>query len=276
MGLALETILAAKRNITGGAFESLNPGSGDTFNIRAFVEGSEAHIEEIWGLDGEHAAQLSIKSPRMHDQTRGILLAVPDGAATGENPEEPHHLLPGYLRQQVYQSDALTVQVNGTANDDTLFAFLVRYDNLQGASSSLHSWTEVSPLIKNLVGILVQPTNGIGNYGTPVTINSVDDRLKADTDYAILGALTTISTGLISIESPDFSNYRIGMPGTLDPVSSGNWFVDLDRKYQTPHIPVFNANNKGNTLIYTADSNTGATPNITVVLAELTAKLTGR
>lgn len=276
MGLALEVILAAKRNITGGAFENLNPGTGDSFSIRAFVEGSDAFIEEIWGLDNDNAAQLSIKSPRMHDQVRGILLAVPSGAATGENPEEPHSLFPGYLKSPVYQSDQLSVQVNGTANDDVLFAYLIRYENLQGSNASLHSWVEVEPLVKNYVGILTQPTNGIANYGATVAINSVDNRLKADTDYAVLGAIPSVSTGLIALQSPDFSNYRVGLPGNIDPVSGGNYFVELDRKYMTPHIPVFNANNAGSTLVQTADSDTGATPNVTWILAELSAKLTGR
>lgn len=270
MGLAVEVILAGKTNITGGAFEDLVPGSGDTFNVRAFEDGSRAWIEEIWGVDRNTDAQLSIKSPRMHDQTRGIRLAVP---TTGE---EPQHLLPGYLRQEVFQSDTLSVQVNGTANDDVIFAFLVRYENLRGADASLYGWAQVEPMVKNLVGILVQPTNGATVYGTPVTIDSVDDRLKADTDYAIFGAITDDPTTLIAVQAPDFANYRLGIPGTIDPVDSGNWFVDLAQKYHVPYIPVFNANNKGNTLISTADAGAGASPNITLILGELSQRLTRR
>jgi hypothetical protein len=276
MGAALQVILAVKQNLTGGGFENLTPGDGDSFTVRAFEDGSRAFIEEIWGLDSASAAQLSIKSPRMHDQTRGILLAIPDGSAGFAPVEEPSHLLPGYLQQEVYQSDALSVQVSGTAADDVLAAFLVRYDNLRGADASLHAWGEVWPLVKNLVGVLVQPTNGNGDYGTPVAINSVDDRLKADTDYAILGAVTDVATGLIAISGPDFSNYRIGMPGKIDPEDGGSFFVDLSNKYQIPHIPVFNANNKGNTMVTTADATTGGSPNITILMAELSARLTRR
>lgn len=276
MGLAIETILAAKQNITGGAFEDLTPGSGDSFTIRSFADGSRARLEELWGLDNTSAAQFSLKSPRMHDQVRGILLAVPSGAATGENPEEPHHLLPAYMTSPVYQSDQLSVQVNGTANDDTLFAYTIHYEDLPGSDAQFHSWGVVEPMIKNLVGILVQPTSGAAVYGTPVTLDSVDDRLKADTDYAILGAQCSLPTGLISIQGPDLANYRIGIPGTIDPAESGDFFIQADRKYGTPHIPVINANNKGSTTISAATSNTASARNVTLIMAELTSRLTRR
>src|SRR5262245_59784419 len=166
MGLAIETILAAKQNITGGAFESLTPGSGDSFTIRSFADGTKAYLEELLGLDNTSVAQFSLKSPRMHDQVRGILLAVPSGAATGANPEEPHFLLPSYLRSPVYQSDELTVQVNGTANDDVLFAYTIHYEDLPGSDAQFHSWDVIEPLIKNEVGILVTPTAAAAAYGT--------------------------------------------------------------------------------------------------------------
>jgi hypothetical protein len=276
MGLAIETILAAKHNITGGAFEDLTPGSGDTFTIRSFADGSEAYLEELWGLDNTNPAQFSLKSPRMHDQVRGILLAVPSGAATGENPEEPHFLLPSYLRSPVYQSDTLTVQVNGTANDDCLFAYTIHYADLPGSDAQFHSWDVVRPLIRNLVGILVQPTAGASVYGAAVALDSVDDRLKADTDYAILGLQCSLPTGLISIQGPDLANYRVGVPGTIDPAQSGDWFVQMDKKYGQPHIPVINANNKGSTVVYAATADTASARNVTLIMAELSSRLTRR
>src|SRR5438552_16245274 len=104
MGHVCETILAAKDGLSGGGFENLSPGSNDTFSIRAFQEGAKAHLEEIWGLDTAHVAQLSIKSPRMHDQVRGLLLAIPSGAETGRAAQEPSLLLGSYLTTEVYQT----------------------------------------------------------------------------------------------------------------------------------------------------------------------------
>lgn len=273
MGLALETILAAKQNIAGGGFENLNPGSGDSFSVRSFGDSSRAWIEEIWGADITGKAQFSIKSPRMHDQTRGILLAVPSGAAAGQDPESPQQLLPGYLRQQVYESDTLTVQVSGTANDDVCFAYTTYYENLPGIAARLHRWEEIEPLIANLVGILVQPTTGVAAYGASVTLSSVDDRLKADTDYALLGCVSDSPCGLVSLFGADTGNLRVGMPGATDPVVGANWFVELSKKYGIPHIPVLNSNNKGNTNIVAAQANAAVALNVTLILAQLTTKL---
>jgi len=269
MGVALEVILAGKQGLTGGAFEALTPGTGDTFSIRAFPDQADAVIEEIWGLDTASPAQLSIRSPRLHDQVRGLRLAVPDGSATGAHAEEPNLLIPGHLTVPVYSSDALTVEVLGTAADDVLFAFLVRYSDLRGAEARLHSWEEIRRRLHTVLGVLVQPTNGNGDYGTPVTLDSVDDRLKANTDYAVLGALVDTPTTLVAIAGPDTSNYRIGLPGKVEPTVGGDWFVRLDQKYGLPHIPVINANNKGSTLVYTADATTGASPNVTLILGQL-------
>lgn len=268
MGLVLETVLAAKRNITGGAFESLIPGDGDVFTVRDFEKGSSAWLEEMWGLDDAHVCQISIASPRMNDGQLGLRLALPSGAATGPA-EEPQILFPGPGRLPIYRADTPVVQVNGTANDDVLFAYTNRYENLEGSDVPLRTWDQVAPFIEKTFGILVQPTNGIADYGTPVTLDSVDDRLEADKSYALLGSTCNLPTGLISIAGPDTGRYRIGMPGKVDPVDGGDYFVRMAWKYNLPYIPVIKATNKGSTLIYTADSNTGATPNVTLVLAQL-------
>lgn len=270
MGLVIETILAAKQNITGGAFEPLNPGDGDVFTVRDFMSGSSAYIEELWGLDDAHQAQLSIASPRMNDGQEGLRLAIPSGTTDGPV-EEPQEIFPGPGRLPIYRADTPKVQVLGTANDDVLMAYTCRYENLEGSDVPYRTWDQVGPLIEKTFGILVQPTNGIADYGTPVTLDSVDDRLEADKSYALLGATCSLATGLISIAGPDTGRYRIGLPGKVDPVSGADYFIRMAAKYQLPYIPVIKATNKGSTLIYTADSNTGATPNVTLVLAQLSS-----
>jgi hypothetical protein len=268
MGLVLETILAAKQNITGGAFEALNPGTGDTFTIRSMVAGSHGAIEEIWGLDDTSVAQFSLSSPRMNDTTLGLRLALPSNAAVGPA-EEPQVIFPGPVRLPVYTADTLRVRVDGVAGDNVLFAYTVRYDNLEASDVPLRTWASISALIEKTFGILVQPTNGTGDYGTPVTLNSADDRLEADKSYALLGATCDVPTGLITIEGPDTGRYRIGLPGKVDPVEGGDYFARMSHKYGLPYVPVIKALNAGSTLISTADANTGATPNITLVLAQL-------
>lgn len=268
MGVVYETILASKRNITGGAFEALIPGVDDTFVIRDYVRGSRAYIEDIWGLDAEHVAQLSIASPRMNDGQFGLRLALPSGAISGPA-EEPELLFPGPGRLPVYNADTLKVQVDGTANDDVLFALSVYYENLEGSAVNLYTWAQIESQLEKTFGILVQPTNGICAYGTPVALNSVDDRLEADKKYALLGATCDTPTGLIAIQGPDTGRYRIGIPGKVAPVCTADWFAQLDAKYPGGRIPVIKANNAGSTLISTADANTGATPNVTLILGQI-------
>jgi hypothetical protein len=268
MGVALETILAAKANITGTTFENLTPGTGDTFTVRDFAPGSLAYAEEIWGLDDTSPAQFSLASPRMNDGQEGLRLSVPSGALVGPA-EEPQVLMPGPGRLPVYRADTLKVQVEGTAADNTIFAYTVRYENLEGADTQLRSWAEVEPMIEKTFGILVQPTNGTADYGTPVTLDSVDDRLEADKKYAWLGCTIDLPTCLVALSGPDTGRYRIGMPGKVDPMDGGDYFARLSAKYQAPSIPIIKSNNKGSTLIWTADAAAGATPNICLILAQL-------
>jgi hypothetical protein len=268
VGVALETILAAQAAITGGAFEDLTPGTGDTFTIRDYVPGSLAYAEEIWGLDDTDPAQFSLASPRMNDGQEGLRLAVPSGALTGPA-EEPQVLMPGPGRLPVYRADTLKVQVDGTAGDNAIFAYTVRYENLDGADTQLRTWAEVEPMIEKTFGILVQPTNGQCDYGVPVTLDSVDDRLEADKKYAWLGCTIDTPTCLVALSGPDTGRYRVGMPGKVDPMDGGDYFARLSDKYKAPSIPIIKSNNKGSTLIWTADAATGATPNITLILAQL-------
>lgn len=269
MPRALEVILAAKSNLSGGGFENLSPGTGDTFTFRTASPGSRIEVEEIWALDDASKAQISLKSPNFHDQVRGLLLAIPSGVETGRNPEDPSILFPGPLQLPARAADTFSAQVSGTAADNVVAAMLVAYDDLPGADAQLRTWDEIRARMRQPVGILVQPTNGNCDYGTPVAINSVDQRLNSAAEYAILGALTDTPCSVIGITARATSNYRIGMPGLTDPEMGGDYFVRLSQKYQRGHIPVFRGFDAPNVLIDTVDAGTGATPNITMILAEL-------
>lgn len=268
MGVALETILAATTVAAGGTFEALTPGTGDTFTVRDFAPGSLAYAEEIWGLDTTSPAQFSLASPRMNDGQEGLRLAVPSGATVGPA-EEPQVLMPGPGRLPIYRADTLKVTVNGTNGDTVIFAYTNRYENLEGADTQLRSWAEVEPMIEKTFGILVQPTNGALDYGTPVTLDSVDDRLETDKKYAWLGCTIDTPTCLVALSGPDTGRYRIGMPGKVDPMDGGDYFARLSAKYQAPSIPIIKSNNKGSTLIWTADAAAAGSPNITLILAQL-------
>lgn len=271
MGAAFETITAAKANITGGAYEALPAVAGDSLTVRAFNAPGQAWLLDAWAIDSDHKALFDIRSPRLHDNVRGILMAnmalTPGGAAA----VAAQLMFPAGAAQPYYSADPLIAEVNGTAADDAVLCQSIYYSDLPGANANLHSWAEIKPRVKNYVGILVQPTANAtpGGRGASVALNSVDSRLKADTQYALLGALTDTPVTLIGFYGADTGNYRVGIPGIWDPAKSRTWFVDLSLREGLPLIPVLNANNQGSTNIDLVDAEASTQPNITLMFAEL-------
>lgn len=268
MGAVLDSILAVNNSLGGAGFDALTPGVGDTFTIRDYVKGSNAYLLEVWALDNADAAQLTIASPRMNDGQRGLLLPMPNGSAVGPA-EEPQILFPGPVQVPVYNADTLRVQASGGGGDVVVADMLVYYEDLEGSKVNFVSWLNIVNSIEKVFGILVQPTAGAADYGVPVTLDSVDDRLEADKRYALLGAITDTPCAVIGVTGPDTGRYRVTIPGKVDPTMGGDWFVQLSAKYGLPLIPVIKANNAGSTLIDAVQASNGDTPNISLILAQL-------
>jgi len=276
MGLAWETIVGYNGSLTGSStFDNLTPGNGNSFSIRNYPDGSAAWLHDVYAADSAHAYQLSIRSPRMHDQVKGILLAGTPLSADASANFNPQSLMPGPTKQMLYSTDTLTVQANGTASDVFNAAFSIRYDNLPGVSSRLHSWDEIRPMIVNEVGILTQPTaaSTAGDWGAGVVLNAIDNRLHADTDYAWLGYQSTLPVTAVSMQGIDFGNLRVGGPGNWDIAETGSFFIDQDEQYGVPSIPVFNSNNQGGILVAISKLATSGTPNVTLRFGQLRNKL---
>jgi hypothetical protein len=276
MGLALETIVGYNGNLTGSTtFDALTVATGQSFTVRSYVDGTAAYLEDIFAADDDSIFQLSIKSPRMHDNVKGMLFAGTNLSSAVEQVFLPQWLMPSDSIQRLYSTDVLSVTANGTAADVVCAAFNVRYENLGGVSARLYDWSTIKPLIVNKVGILTAPVPGAtaGNWGAGYTLNSGDNRLHADTDYAILGYTLSRTVVAVSINGVDLGNLNVGGPGGPDSSVTGNFFVDASVKYQIPHIPVINSNNAGGITVQIADLLTSGTPNCTIQLAQLSQKL---
>ena len=272
MGLALETILGYNNNLTGSTtFDALTAGTGGTFTVRSFVDGSNAYLEDVWASNDDSIFQLSIKSPRLHDQVKGILFAGTNLSTTNEQVFTPQPLMPGLMTQVLYSTDVLSVTVNGTAADVFNAAFNIRYENLGGINARLYGWETIHPLIVNWVGILTQPvpSSTAGQWGATYVLNSGDNRLKANTDYALLGYTSSRTVTAVAINGTDTGNLNIGGPGGYSASVTGNFFADQSRLYGIPHIPVINSNNAGSTLLDgVAHNNPGATK-VSLIMAEM-------
>lgn len=264
---AMQVVRAFKQNITGGAFEALAAATSDSLQVPAFAAGSQSRLLEAWGSDSASAADFDIRSPDFHDNTRGIRVAYQAQPSAGK----PQRFLPGKVFQQLYISDVLTVEVNGTAADNVGFNMLQYFDNLPGAGDQrLASWAEVSSRLVDMVGIFVNPTAGAaGDYGATRALNADDDRLIANTDYAILGATSQISCESLVFTGPETSGRRFGLPLLTREEGSGQWFVELSERYNLPLIPIINSNNKGNILFQAANCAGATVPHVTLLMAEL-------
>ena len=272
MGLALETIVGYNGNLTGSTtFDALTAGTGDTFTVRSFVDGSNAYLEDVWMADDDSIFQLSIKSPRLHDNVYGIRMAGTNLSVAVEQVFLPSVMLPGHVIQRLNSTDVLSVTANGTAADIVCAAFNIRYDNLGGIASRLFRWEQVQGHIRNMVGILTAPvpSSTAGNWGANYLLNAGDNRLKANTDYAVLGYTSSRSVVAIAMTGIDTGNLAVGGPGGTDATVTGDFFVQNSLKYGRPGIPVINSNNAGGINVQIADILTSGTPNVTWIMGEL-------
>jgi hypothetical protein len=108
-----------------------------------------------------------------------------------------------------------------------------------------------------------------GDWSAGTVINATNDNLKADTDYAILGYEVNTESLAIGISGTDTGNLRVGGPGPLNPLETRDWFISLSKAQGTPHIPVFNSNNRGNTLVFAAKNTAAGTVSVSLQLARL-------
>lgn len=261
MGRALEIVTGRVVN-PGAALTSLTPNTGDSFSVKNFNLAAGAQMEDIWA-QGAAAQTVEVRSAKLHDNLHGIRLITPAGVTRS--------LLSEQFTQRIYPSDVLTVQSTGGAAETDDVALLMYYEDLPGADARLTTWEEIAPRVASLVSVECDITLGgtAGDYQGSRGIDVQNGVLKARTDYAILGYLVTTQVLAVGIRSPDFGNLRVGGPGATEAIETRDWFVDLSRRYARPHVPVFNADNKGATLVDLASVAVAGTVLLVLHLAEL-------
>jgi hypothetical protein len=225
---------------------------------------------EAWAGNSANACEYQIRSPNFHDNIRGLRLAAMFNPTLSGADGDPQLLLPYLMKQRLYATDTLTVEVNGTATNNVALDLLFYFEDLPGADQQIYRWDELEGQIENYVAIRVSVTAGAtGNYGTAVAFNNTDARLEANRYYAILGATSQLPCGLLTITGFETSGRRIGMPLHWDERVSGGWFADISDRYDIPAIPVINANNAGNINVEAADAATNVATAATFIMAQL-------
>ena len=277
MPRALILTTAAKANLTGGTFaDSLTAQGSDSLAVANYQDGG-ARILEMWGIDSDSVAELQVIYSRpasTHDLTHGFRVMIPSLALGGAATNAAFNLLDGYGTIPLFPSDTATLQVSGTAADDVVVCYVTEYDDLTGVSGTFADWQTIQALRTGTMGIRCNAvaSGTPGAYGTARAINTDDNRLTANTWYAILGVSVQTQVTAVTMTGPDWGGQRIGCPaGSLD-LRSNTWFVDQTVKWGKPCIPVFNSNNVGQVNVQVVDAEASTSPAIDFFLYELSGK----
>ena len=278
---ALVLNTASKASLTGGTFaDTLVANSGDSLAVANYggdASTSGARILEAWAIDSTSVAELQLIYTRpqsTHDQQHGVRFGISSLVPGGAGKPAAQQLLPGLVTADLYKSDTLLPQVSGTAADGFVLSWVTEYDDLPGALGVFSSWAQIQALQLSVVGIQVTAVASatVGAYGTQRAFNADDDRLHANTWYALLGYTVQTPVTTISMLGPDWGGQRIGGPGSVLESQTSTWFVDQALKWDKPIIPCFNSNNKGNILVQVADNVANTSPKIDFLLYELTGQ----
>lgn len=201
------------------------------------------------------AGTTRITSPLLHDTTVGITTVATTSTSV-------INILPH--KQELQAQDSLSVfrTGSGTAGDIEQTSLFAYYDDLPGTDAKLIDRQELNQRGEEMYCWSNTVTaTGAGGYTGSQAINTNQDQLKANRDYAILGMTLTTSAILCAarLVGPDWGNLGIGIPNiSQDADMMSRWFQVLSGRVARPCIPVFNASNKVLTFISALANENGA------------------
>lgn len=254
----------AGRATNPAALAALTANTGDSFTVRAFGDGVKPLLINTWSQQAT-AGFVRIRSNRLHDAVQGIRTIAPAA--------NPKALLPLGMEQELFPTDTLTFEIQGGGAEVDAAAMLIRYENATASTGRFASWGQIKPLIRNYLTVQVDAAGPVvtGDWSPGTNFNNLTNLLKANTFYAILGYETDAPCNAIAVRGADTGNFRVGGPGSIDPVETRAWFKLLSDTHGMPYIPVINSQNVGNTQTFVSRITAAGTVNVTWNMAELTA-----
>lgn len=264
-GLALDTVVTAATNPGAGPTSFTVTASGDSLTVRNFALTDYAALIGLCRR-GATSGFFRVRSPLFHDNVRGIMFT------TGETPSLL--TMPAEVAQRLTAQDNLIAEGSGGAAETDLGILGVYYSNIVGTAARLHSWGDISGIIKTIKPITVAVTSSatIGTWVDTV-VTTTEDLTHANTDYAILGYTTNVALGWVAVKGIDTGNLRAGGPGTINAEDSTNYFVWQSFRHNLPLIPVWNSANKGGFFVSVVDSAASTAATISLYCAELSQNL---
>lgn len=242
--------MPAYETISGG----VNPGAGttaaivmaggDTLGVRNFPDASAAWLENITmhGAVQANIRSARVRSPRMHDNVTGLTF-------------DPGELLSAYAfpaqtRQRLYAADTLIAELTGgTAGEVQQMALHLYYDQLPASNADLRMWSDVGPNVISFKSFEIVLGAAAANVWSDTPVTTTDNQLHANHAYAVLGYDVNVPVTALGVKGVATGNLRAGGPGATVEFPTSEWFVRQSDKHGTPHIPVFQANDRFATFV---------------------------
>lgn len=261
MGAAIDTIVGKATN-PGSTFTAVTMNSGDSASVRSFPSTAKAALHFV-SRQGTTAGAVRIRSPRLHDATRGLTYLP------GETPTSTN-LLPPQIGQPVYPVDALIIELTGGTAETDACALGFYYDDLPGSAAILRDVATIQSMLVNVKVAEVDVTQGATAFAwVDTAINATEDLLKANTYYAVLGYDVDTVALTIGFKGPETGNYRCAGPAPTLTLSTTDYFTRMSYEHGKPYVPVFNSNNRAGYSVSLAGLATGGTTKVSVILAQL-------
>lgn len=259
MGKALVTDIGSVLDPSTTVFTACTAGSGSTFTVRGTSPQSDATLIDMW-TNGATTMSMRVRSPKFADNVQGI--RVDSGT------ELQPFLLDPEFAQPLFPQDSLIVEaLGGTTETDTV-ALQSYYTDLNGADMKLKMPGDLAGQFEYATTWVVDTTASgtIGNYGLTAITHLYDESL-ANQWYALLGYDVVSELTAVGITGADVSNLNVAGPGSTNKAFTRRYFADLSLKIGKPCIPCFNAANKGNTNVITADDAASTTSHVSLIVA---------
>lgn len=222
-------------------------------------------IPYIVALGQSTAFFARLTSPSGHDTTRGF--TVGGGNTT---PSAQIKLWTPSVRR----GETLSVTIGGsaTAGDVEILAIAVAYPQAQGGRFATRAEVMRRAVqVLSLQGNLTPTTNGTWPAGT--TLAAFQDTLRANTEYAVLGAEVGNANDILGMmfTGPETAWARVLVPVTEQKrdLRQPTLMPELAGWTEQPLVPVFNSGNKTQLSVGLVANENGTPRQTTVYLAQL-------
>ncbi len=239
------------------------PYAGDSLTVRNAKSGSVIKTLAIWTTK-QVAGFAQIAFPSGHDTTRGWRA----NDAIGVNPLQ----MPLGFGLEPTPQELLSITIAGSnvAGDVENLSMLMFYEDMPGLEARLLDAAGVLSKTEKLTTISMPIVSSAGpGYSGEVAINSNNDLLIANRDYALLGMYSSTAVHAMTFKGPDTSNLRVAVPGVLRDEVGASWFMLLSRANGVKCVPVFNSGNKTSSFMGVATDENAGTFQVTAFLALL-------